>query len=110
MAYLPNTHFVEPDNVLYTKAAIALHNFLRTTEPSIYCPSSFTDSEDVDGNIVIGSWQEEQDSGTCLQPVHQTGSNHHSLSAANVRDYFCQYFNSPEGVVVLQYQHVRRTN
>ena len=101
----------EPDNVvLYTKAAIALHNFLRSTEPSIYCPSGFTDSEDVDGNIVNGSWRDEWCSNTCLQPVHQTGSNRHSLSAANVRDSFCQYFNSPEGEVVWQYRHIRRTN
>ena len=101
----------EPDNVvLYTKAAIALHNFLRSTEPSIYCPSGFTDSEDVDGNIVNGSWREERGSNTCLQPVHQTGNNRHSFSAANVRDSFCQYFNSPEGEVVWQYRHIRRTN
>ena len=101
----------EPDNVvLYTKAAIALHNFLRSTEPSIYCPSGFTDSEDVDGNIVNGSWREERGSNTCLQPVHQTGNNCHSLSAANVRDSFWQYFNSPEGEVVRQYRHIRRTN
>ena len=73
----------EPDNVfLYTKAAIGLHNFLCTTEPSIYFPSGFTDSEDVDGSVGNGSWREEQGSNTCLQPVHR--SNHHLLSAANV--------------------------
>jgi hypothetical protein len=33
-----------PDNVTwFTKAAIALHNFLRTLEPSSYCPSGFVD-------------------------------------------------------------------
>ena len=34
--------------VIYTKAAIALHNFLRTTESSVYCPPGFMDSEDSD--------------------------------------------------------------
>ena len=45
--------------VTYTKAAIALHNYLRTTESSVYCPPGFTDAEDGVGNIINGSWQEE---------------------------------------------------
>ena len=46
-----------PDNVvLYTKAAIALHNFLRTTESSIYYPVGFIDAEDGTGNVINGAW------------------------------------------------------
>ena len=40
--------------VVYTKAAIALHNFLRTTESSTYCPPGSFDTEDSNGYIVIG--------------------------------------------------------
>ena len=48
----------KPDNVVvYTKASIALHNFLRTTESSVYCPPGFIDSEDADGNVICGSWE-----------------------------------------------------
>ena len=32
--------------VLYTKAAITLHNYLRTTESSVYCPTGLVDEED----------------------------------------------------------------
>lgn len=50
----------QPDRVVaYTKAAIALHNYLRVTESSTYCPPGFVDGEDGDGNIVSGSWREE---------------------------------------------------
>lgn len=59
---------------VYTKAAIALHNYLRTTESSVYCPPGFVDGEDGGGNIVQGNWrEEEQPSG--LTRVSQVGSN-----------------------------------
>ena len=45
-----------PDNVLvYTKATIALHNYLRTKELSVYCPPGFIDGEDGDGNVLFGN-------------------------------------------------------
>lgn len=48
----------DPDNaILFTKAAIALHNFLRTKESTIYCPPGFTDGEDGAGNVIAGSWE-----------------------------------------------------
>ena len=101
----------KPDNVVvYTKASIALHNFLRTTESSVYCPPGFIDSEDADGNVICGSWREEQGSSGGLSPVSQAGSNHHSRIAAMTRDNFCTYFNSTQGELSWQYHHVRRTH
>ena len=48
----------EPDRaVCYTKAAIALHNYLRTEESSVYCPPGFVDAEDGTGNAIGGSWR-----------------------------------------------------
>ena len=65
----------EPDRaVSYTKAAIALHNLLRMTESSTYCPPGFIDSEDGMGNTVTGSWRDD-DQSTGLNPVSQVGSN-----------------------------------
>ena len=53
----------EPERaVIYTKAAIALHNYLRTTESSSYCPPGFIDNEDGMGNVVPGSWRDEDQS------------------------------------------------
>ena len=49
-----------PDNVvIFTKATIALHNFLRVRESSSYCPPGFTDSEDADRNLLRGGWRDE---------------------------------------------------
>ena len=42
--------------VLYTKATIALHNYLRTTESSVYCPPGFIDGEDGSGDFFAGGW------------------------------------------------------
>ena len=56
----------KPKNVVaFTKAAIALHNFLRTEESSTYCPVGFVDGEDGSGNVIPGSWRDsgEQPSG-----------------------------------------------
>ena len=50
----------EPSNVVaFTKAAIALHNYLRTGESSVYCPFGFVDWEDGSGNVINRSWREE---------------------------------------------------
>ena len=44
----------DPDHIVtYTKAAVALHNFLRTTESSVYCPPGFLDAEDGLGNRLM---------------------------------------------------------
>lgn len=66
----------EPDRaVCYTKAAIALHNFLRTEESSVYCPPGFVDAEDGTGNAIDGSWHRDQDPSTGLSSITRLGSN-----------------------------------
>ena len=45
--------------VVCTKAAVMLHNFLHTTESSVYCPLGFTDKEDSEGNVLTGAWRED---------------------------------------------------
>ena len=47
--------------VTYTKATIALHNYLRTTESSVYSPPGFVDGEDGVGNMMEGSWRNDED-------------------------------------------------
>ena len=97
----------KPDNVVvYTKASIALHNFLRTTESSVYCPPGFIDSGDADGNVICGSWRQEQGSSGGIFPVRQAGSNHHSIIAAMALVNFCTYFNSTQDELSWQYRHV----
>ena len=99
-----------PENVVsYTKAAIALHNFLRTTEVQVYCPPGYVDGEDGGRNFIEGAWRREE-LASGLEPLRNVGSNHHSLSASAVRDAFKNYFTSSAGEVSWQYQHVRRTS
>ena len=45
----------DPDDVvLFTKAATALHNYLRSEDAVTYCPTGFVDEEDGGGNVIIG--------------------------------------------------------
>ena len=103
----------QPDNVIaYTKATVALHNYLRTKESSVYCPPGFIDCEDGDGNVISGNWRTEVNSTSTsgLTPLGRTGANRYSTSAAAIRDLYCSYFNSHCGEVSWQVNHVRRTN
>lgn len=115
--------------VIYTKAAIALHNYLRTTESAVYCPPGFIDGEDGIGNVMEGAWRTDDEQSTGMEPVARTSSNRyiiivsikytitfsppavyrHSRSAASIRDSYRDYFISKEGEVSWQYTHVRRT-
>lgn len=100
----------DPDRVVsYSQAAIALHNYLRTTESSVYCPAGFVDGEDGAGNTIEGGWRSDEDMCSGLEPLRQSGSNMYSRSAASVREQFRDYFDSRNGEVSWQYNHVRRT-
>ena len=65
--------FAEPANVI-TKAAIALHNYLRTKEFSIYCQTGYTDAEDGSGNVIPGSWRNEEPA-TGILPIGNVSGN-----------------------------------
>lgn len=66
----------QPDRVItYSKAAIALHNYLRTTESSVYCPPGFIDGEDGEGNVINGAWRNDDEQSTGMEPVTRTSSN-----------------------------------
>ncbi len=61
--------------IIYTKAAIALHNYLRTTESSIYCPPGFIDAEDGTGNVITGNWRNDESFCSGLETASQISSN-----------------------------------
>lgn len=62
----------------FTKAAIALHNFLQTTESSVYCPAGFVDGEDGSRNLVEGSWR-RTDGTSGLSNVNRVSANWYAL-------------------------------
>ena len=73
-----------PDNVvLFTKATIALHNYLRSTESTVYCPAGFTDAEDGAGNVLPGSWRSEKSGRSGLEPLGQAGGNPYAFGIYN---------------------------
>ena len=100
-----------PQNVvIFTKAAIALHNYLRMTDSSVYCPPGYIDAEDGAGNILHGEWRREVNEDSGLSRLGQVGGNGYTCSSAEVRDIYRDYFKSPAGELSWQYNHVRRTN
>jgi hypothetical protein len=102
----------EAENVVtFTKATIALHNFLRVRESSTYCPAGFSDGEDADRNVMRGGWRDEVESSNGgMVGIGRSSSNMHTSNAAANRDAFREYFNSPQGSVSWQLTHVRRTS
>lgn len=100
----------KPKNViLFTKAAIALHNYLRTQESAVYRPPGFTDGEDGAGNVLEGDWRCETSGSTGLDRIGHVGGNRYTRAATDVRDSYRNCFNSKEGEVEWQYSHVQRT-
>ena len=120
----------QPDRVVtYTKAAITLHNYLRSPESSVYCPPGFTDGEDGERNVIEGAWRTDGEQSTGMGHVACTCSNRyviismkctfilpppllytrHSKSSVSIRDSYRDYFTSTQGEVSWQYTHVRRT-
>ena len=90
----------------YTLAAVALHNYLRSKEPSVYSPARLTDTENADGNIVEGEWRPTPSVLTPLPPSH---SNRNSTAARVNRDTLAEYLTSAAGSLSWQLAHVRST-
>ena len=61
--------------ITYTKTALVLHNYLRTTESNVYCPPGYIDGEDGSGNRIDGGWRRDEDTITGMESLLQTGSN-----------------------------------
>ena len=117
-----------PERVrLYVQTAVALHNFLRTTESSVYCPPGFIDGEDGSGNPIDGGWRQDGETNSGMQSISQAGSNRcvvycqciqllfpflcrYSRTAAQIRDTYKDYFCSASGQVAWQYNHIHRTS
>ena len=59
---------------MYSKAAIALRNYLKTTETLIYTPPGFVDGEDGAGNVINGSWRDD-DNRSGLEALSHISSN-----------------------------------
>ena len=91
-----------------TKAIVALHNYLMHHE-SKYCPPGFTDINTTSG-WRNGDWRIDAQDNQGLVSINHQGSNNFTRSAHDVRESFCDYFNSDIGAVSWQNELVFRTN
>ena len=82
---------LSPENVeKIVVASCALHNYLRTNAGARYIAPGFLDRVENDGTLVDGQWRNEQS----LNSIPQQGSNFYSREAKQIRDEYCDYFNS----------------
>ena len=61
--------------ILFVKAAIGHHNYLRTEESCVYCPPGFFDSEDGCGKLIEVGWRRDEGGNTGMTDISLTGSN-----------------------------------
>ena len=95
-------------------ATIALHNYLRQTDNTSYCPAGFIDSERSTGDIIPGYWRREcansgEDASQGMARVAALRGQRRSDDALLMRDSLMEYGNSDLGSLSWQIDHVRRT-
>jgi len=93
---------LEPEKAtIITLTCVHLHNFLRKSVSSrtSYTPPGIFDIEDVDGGTIIpGQWRRDQNN---LTPLARIGRKP-SLAAQEIRNEFCDFFQSVAGKVPWQ--------
>ena len=95
----------------YTKASIALHNYLiriQQHDNYAYCPTDLVDHENASGRSA-GQWRSETNDIHGLIPIRGQDSNNYTRSAKTTRDNFKDYFNSEAGAVSWQQDHCNST-
>ena len=90
--------YLNPEKAqLVVQAVVVLHNYLMENSPRTYAPPGTVDQEDKDGNVANGFWREEFDPTGTLFNISRQSSNHHSMSARDIRKEFAEYFLSNAG-------------
>lgn len=91
--FLAPSQLSEKNTEKIVLASCVLHNFLREKSPNRYTPGGSLDMERVDnGSLSQGGWRSVGNAG--LLPIIQKFGSNYGNSAKNVRDTFCQYFNT----------------
>lgn len=88
-------------------AVCSLHNYLLSEKNSanVYAPEGTFDREILEtGEILHGSWRNEDLPADNLVPLVQQGSNNYSNNAKEVREEYREYFVSSQGEVPWQYR------
>ena len=93
-----------------TNACTSLHYLMadKLFERDNYCTPGFADYQVINGQR-NGEWRAVAQNDNGLASLTQVGSHNYSKDAKQIRDGFCQYFNSSEGEVPWQYDMVSAT-
>eukprot|EP00794_Sanderia_malayensis_P012444 gene12444-biopygen9918 len=84
-----------PDKVIaIVKAALVLHNVLRSKLPESYTPAGFAD--EVSGEAIVDDQWREGNAGTSLEQLPpRARGNRPAASAENVREILADHFYGP---------------
>ncbi|KAL7287592.1 hypothetical protein TKK_0018239 [Trichogramma kaykai] len=95
-------------------ATVCLHNFLMSRSQKsvrqMYCPESFVDTTNTDGNVMEGHWRNEVDIDACMthRSTLNTSRNIRTKEAYAMRESLKESFHSPEGELPWQREIVTR--
>ena len=91
-----------------TLAAIALHNWQRSSASvgKVDLPVGLVDQESSTGDVIEGSWRNEEPSGTWFSLANNLHGNRSTNVAKSIREEFTDYFNL-EGAVNWQWRSAR---
>lgn len=95
-----------PNAMKMVQAAVCLHNWLRSknVDENDYLPPDMVD-RDGPNDLIPGRWRNDENeiNESALQDIAMVGTHNSSRRAIEIRDEFCDYFNS-EGAVPWQYK------
>lgn len=77
----------------------------KTPQHCNYCPHTYVDHEDEQGNTVPGDWQVNDERR--FQRIGRIGANNPARTAALLRDTLCDYFISEAGEEIALWQYKR---
>ena len=78
----------------YVLSCLCLHNYLRQTENSLYCPYGFVDIETANGEIKEEEWRSIKLNQNCLENVKKMRGGRRKDGAKEIREYLKHYFNN----------------
>ncbi|KYN50370.1 hypothetical protein ALC57_00007, partial [Trachymyrmex cornetzi] len=71
----------------------------------VYCPPNFIDVENNDGDVINGAWREND---VHIQGIQPCNARRATIAAYEQRDKLTNYFLTPQGEILWQYEYVRR--
>ena len=94
----------------YVLACLALHNYLRVTDNTNYCPAGFIDSYDATGQMKEGEWRSLVAEIRGLNPINNVHGQRYREEAINMRNSLREFVGSENGSVSWQEHIVTRTS